>query len=86
MNQQTVKGVAYRDTTRLGIVNDGFTHLQVTFLIEIGVYHSCTSLNDRDAGGITDKVDKLSSTTGDAKVYIAHGIQHFTCGLMGCRQ
>ena len=86
MNEQAVEGIANGDTAGLGIVDDRLAHLQVTVLIEIGIHDTSARLDDRYTGGVSDKVDELTTTTGNAEVDIADGIQHLACCLVGGRQ
>ena len=86
MNKQAIQRVADRYSTGLGIIDDGLTHFEVTVLVKIGVHNSGTSLDNRYTGGVTYEVDELASTTRDAEVDVADGIQHLTCCLMGGRQ
>ena len=86
VNEQTVEGVAYRDATGLGIVDDGLAHTEITLFVEIGVHHTSTCLNHRHSGGIPDKVDKFTTATGDAEIHVPHGIEHLTSSLMGSGQ
>ncbi len=86
VDDKAVEGIAHRDTTCLGIADNLLAHLQVTLLVEIGVDDACTSLDDGDAGGVTHEVDETTSATGNAEVYITHGIEHFARGLMSCWQ
>ena len=85
VDDKAVEGIAHRDTTCLGIADNLLAHLQVSLFIEIGVDDAGTGLDDGDAGGVANKVDETTSATGNAEVYITHGIEHFARGLMGCR-
>ena len=86
MDKQAVQGIADTDATGLGIVDDSLAHLQVAVLVEVGVHHTGSCLDDGDAGRITDEVDKLSATTGDTEIHVTYGIEHLARGLMGGRQ
>ena len=83
MNEQTVEGVADADAARLGVVDDGLAHLQVAVLVEVGVHHAGTRLDDGHAGRVAHEVDELAAATGYAEVDVAHGIEHLARGLVG---
>ena len=86
VDEQRVEGVAYADATGLGIIDDGAALLQVAVLVEIGMYHAGTRLDDRHAGRVANEVDQLPAATRYAQVYIAHRVQHLTRRLVGGRQ
>ena len=75
MDEQTVEGIADGNAARLGIQDDSLAHLQVALFVKVGVHHAGTRLDDRNAGGVAYKVDKPSTATWYAEVYIPHGIQ-----------
>ena len=83
VNEQAVEGVADRDATGLGIVDNRLAHAEITLFVEIGIHHTGTRLNHRHPGGIPDEVDELTTATGDAEIHVPHGIEHFACSLMG---
>ena len=86
MDQQTVERVADADAARLGVVDDSLAHLQVAVFVEVGIHNAGTGLDDRDAGGVAHEVDKFTSTTWNAKVDVADGVQHLARRLVGSRQ
>ena len=86
MDNEAVEGIAYRDATRLSIADNLLSHLQITFLVEIGVDNPSASLNDRNTGGVADKVDEATTTTGDAEIDIAYRIEQFTGCFVGSGQ
>ena len=86
MNQQTVERIAYAHSSALGIGDDALAHLQVAILVEVTMYHAGSGFDNRNFGSITDEVDKLLSSTRNAEVNIAHGIQHFAGSFMGSRE
>ena len=82
VNQQAIECIAYRNAAGLGIIDNGFTHLDIALGIEICVDYTCTCLDDRDAGCVADKIDEFTTATGYAEVYIAHSVKHLACGLV----
>ena len=85
MDKQTVEGVADRDTARLGIVDDGLAHLQVSIFVEVGVHDTSASLYDRYACVVPDKLYKPLSAARNAEVYIPYSVQHLMSGLVSGR-
>ena len=83
MHQQTIQGVADRDTTGFGVVDDGTAHLQVTILVEVGVHHASACLYNGDASCITHKINEFTSAARDAEIHIAYSIQHLASSLVG---
>ena len=86
VNEQTVEGIAYTYPSALGIGDDSFAHLYVSVLVEITMYHTGSCFYDRHLGSVAYKLYELLSTTRNAEVYVAYGIQHLACCLMGGRQ
>ena len=83
MDNQTVEGVADRDTARLGIMDNGHSNLQRTKLIEIGVDYTGTRFNYRHLGGVANELYQFLAATRDAYINIAHGIEHLAGSLVG---
>ena len=83
MDNQTVKGIAHADATGLGITNNRLTHFKVGIPVIIGVDHSGTRFYHRNTCGVPDEVYQSASASWDAEIYIAYGIQHLACCLMG---
>ena len=54
--------------------------------ISRGIHHAGTCLDDGNAGGVTHKVNELAAATWNAEVYVADGVEHLACSLMGGRQ
>ena len=86
VDDKTVKSVADRDTTRLGVEHDGLAFLKVARLVKISVDNTRPRLDDWDTCRVTHKVDEPTPATRYAEVYIAHSVQHLARGLMGGRQ
>ena len=85
MYQEAVQRITYAHPTRLGIIDDGLTFLQVAILIEVGMYHTGTCLYNRNTGIVTHKFYQFLTATGDAEIHISHSIQQFSRCLVGGR-
>ena len=70
MYEQTVERIAHADATRLGIIDNGTSHLEVALFVEISVHHSGTRLDDRNAGSVTYEINQPTSATRDTKINI----------------
>ena len=66
MDEQRVERIANADATRLGVVDDGLSHLQVALLVEVRVYHTGSCLDDWHTGCVANKVDEFSATARNA--------------------
>ena len=88
VDDEAVKGVAYRHPSRLGIVDDGTSHLQVSVLVEISVHHPGTCLNDRYACSVANEVDEFPAPARYAQIDVSHSIEHLSrclvCGRQQC--
>ena len=72
MDDEGIEGIAYAASSALGIRDDSLTHLYVSLLVEVAVYHTCSRLNDRHLGGVSHKLDELFASTRDAEVSFLH--------------
>ena len=86
VDEQRVECIADADTTGLGVADNLLGHLQVAVFVEVCVYHAGSRLDDGDAGGVAHEIDEASASSWNAQVYVAHSVQQFARGLMGCRQ
>ena len=86
MYEQTVERIAYADATRLGIIDNGTSHLEVALFVKISVHHSGTRLDDRNAGSITYEINQPTSAARDTKINIANSIKHLASSLKGGRE
>ena len=86
MNEKAIESITNGDTSRFGIIDDAFSLLQVAFLIKISMHDTGSSLNDRDFGIISYKVNKPTTATRNTYIDIADSIEHLCCSLMSSRQ
>ena len=57
MNEQAVESIAHAHSAGLGIVDDASAHSEVGILVEIGMNHTSTCLDDRHLGIVAHEVD-----------------------------
>ena len=57
VNEQTVESIAHTHASGLGIIDDASAHGKVGILVEIGMNHTCSRLDDRHLGIVAHEVD-----------------------------
>ena len=63
---------AHTHASGLGIIDNASAHGKVGILVEIGMNHTCSRLDDRHLGIVAHEVNEPSAATWDAHIYITY--------------
>ena len=83
VDDETVQRITNGDTACLGVGNNGSPHVEVAVLVEVGVHHASTGLNDGHAGIIANEVYQPTSAARYTEVDVAHGTEHRSRSFVG---